>query len=183
MKNILLSFFLIVFTIGYAQVGINTTTPSNAAVLHLESLNSAGTYGGFMPPVVNQSQRDAIDLILTPTDDGMMIYFVEGTTRCVQIYQASTTNWVDMYCMPIPSSFTEFAQDFDSNINWTYSVNPALYTVGTDKWDIMTSLSSISNVSNNFLGCQDLNNGNGGGNFFHEIATFKVLTQQIVVVN
>ena len=118
MKNILLNFFLIVFTIGYAQVGINTTTPSNAAVLHLESLNSAGTYGGFMPPVVNQSQRDAIDLILTPTDDGLMIYLVEGTTRCIQMYNANLTQWEDMYCMPVPAPPSIiYYQDFEVTPN------------------------------------------------------------------
>jgi len=42
--------FLLLFVSSLlsAQVGINTTTPSKASVLHLEALNSSGTYGGFM---------------------------------------------------------------------------------------------------------------------------------------
>ena len=114
MKKILFSVMLVVFTISYAQVGINTTTPSSAAVLHLEALNSAtGSYGGFMPPVVNLAQRALIPV--SAVDDGLMIYLVEGTQRCVQVYNAITATWVNMYCMPLPVSF--MYQDFETTPN------------------------------------------------------------------
>jgi len=162
--------FLLLFFCGIlsAQVGINTASPSVASVLHLESLNGSGTHGGFMPPVVSLAERALIPV--TAADDGLMIFLSEGTTRCVQMYNATTAAWVNMYCMPIP--FVEFGQDFDANTNWLYSVNLAHYNTSgdIDIWDVINSLPNITNVSSNFLGCQDLNNSNGGGNFFHEIS-------------
>ncbi len=131
MKKILFSAFLIVSTIGYSQVGINTTTPSSAAVLHLVSLNAAtGVYGGFMPPVVNLGQRALIPV--TAVDDGLMIYLVDGTTRCVQMYNATSTNWVNMYCMPVAAS--AMYQDFELVPNTpelTYSASGGTFSTGT----------------------------------------------------
>lgn len=110
--------FLLLFFSGFlsAQVGINTNTPSPASVLHLESLNGSNTHGGFMPPVVSAAEKLLIPK--TAADDGMMIYLSEGTTRCLQIYNASDDNWVDMYCMPIPAppSLTYY-QDFENTPN------------------------------------------------------------------
>ena len=160
--------FLLLFCSGLlsAQVGINTTTPSNASVLHLESLNNSGTHGGFMPPVVDLAERALIPV--TAADDGMMIFLSDGTTRCVQIYNALDAQWVDFYCMSAP--FAEVGQDFDTILSWTYTVNPVHYNSSGDVWDIVNSLGTITTMSNNFLGCQDLENTNGGGTMYHEIA-------------
>lgn len=119
--------FLLLFFSGFlsAQVGINTTSPSPASVLHLESLNGSGTHGGFMPPVVDLTERGLIPV--TAADDGMMIYLSDGTTRCVQIYRASTTAWVDMYCMPTGAAAINYYQDFE-----TVPATPTLtYTGGS----------------------------------------------------
>ena len=106
------AFLLLLFCgILSAQVGINTTSPSTASVLHLESLNGSGTHGGFMPPVVDLAERALIPV--TAADDGMMIFLSDGTTRCVQIYRASTSAWVDMYCMPTGASAVIYYQDFE----------------------------------------------------------------------
>ncbi|MGB0897392.1 MAG: hypothetical protein ACPGU9_10060 [Flavobacteriaceae bacterium] len=61
--------FLLLFVSGFlsAQVGVNTTSPSPASVLHLESLNGSGTHGGFMPPVVDLAERALIPV--TAADD------------------------------------------------------------------------------------------------------------------
>jgi len=127
-KNTLLGVFLMVFAIGCAQVGINTINPSSAAVLHLKSLNSTtGVYGGFMPPVVNLAQRALIPV--SSVDDGLMIYLVDGTTRCIQIYQSSTNTWQNMYCMPLP--ITSMYQDFEVTPNtpeMTYTGTGAIST-------------------------------------------------------
>jgi hypothetical protein len=121
--------FLLLFCSGLlsAQVGINTTSPSAASVLHLESLNNSGTHGGFMPPVVDLTERALIPI--TAADDGMMIYLSDGTTRCVQFYNAASTTWIDMYCMPIPAppSLTYY-QDFENTpatptLGYTYTGN------------------------------------------------------------
>lgn len=121
--------FILLFVSGFlsAQVGVNTTSPSPASVLHLESLNGSGTHGGFMPPVVDAAQRALIPV--TAADDGMMVYLSDGTTRCLQVYNAANTAWVDMYCMPIPAppSLTYY-QDFENTpatptLGYAYSGN------------------------------------------------------------
>jgi len=159
--------FLLLFFCGIlsAQVGINTASPSIASVLHLESLNGSGTHGGFMPPKVDLAQRALIPI--TAADDGMMIFLSEGSTRCVQIYDATNTSWVNFYCIPVP--FSEVGQDFDAITSWTYSFSPATYNVSGDVWALVNSLGGLSTMTNNFWGCKDLDNTNGGGSFYHQI--------------
>lgn len=155
--------FLLLFFSGFlsAQVGINTTSPSPASVLHLESLNGSGTHGGFMPPVVDLTERALIPV--TATDDGMMIYLSDGTTRCVQIYNANDTAWVDMYCMPIPGP-ASFTQDFDLNTGWTYTSNVTYFQNGTDGYYDVTDGTEFTGLTltDNFFGARDLDDeGNG----------------------
>jgi len=159
--------FLLLFFSGllFAQVGINTTVPSSASVLHLESLNGSGSHGGFMPPKVTLAQRGLIPV--TASDDGMMVFLSDGVTRCVQIYDGASSTWVNFYCIPIP--FSEVGQDFDTINSWSYSVNPVTYNVSNDVWAIVNSLEGLVTMSNNFWGCRDLDNNNGGGSFYHQI--------------
>ena len=66
-----------------------------------------------MPPVVDLAERALIPV--TAADDGMMIYLSDGTTRCVQIYNATDAQWVDFYCMPVPPPpYLTYYQDFES---------------------------------------------------------------------
>ena len=155
--------FLLLFFSGFlsAQVGINTTSPSPASVLHLESLNGSNTHGGFMPPVVDLTERALIPV--TATDDGMMIYLSDGTTRCLQIYNANDMVWVDMYCMPISGPMS-FDQDFDLNTGWTYTSNIAYFQNGTDGYYDITDGTELSGLTltDNFFGVRDLDDeGNG----------------------
>ncbi|MBX2828371.1 MAG: hypothetical protein KTR22_09415 [Flavobacteriaceae bacterium] len=83
----------------FAQVGVNTTTPSNASVLEVAATDDNVNYGGFLPPRVSLTERDAIPV--TAADDGLMVYLQEGATRCVQIYNAVDAQWEDVFCMPI----------------------------------------------------------------------------------
>jgi len=169
MKKI--AFLLLLFSgLISAQVGINTTTPSAASVLHLESLNGSGTHGGFMPPKVTLTQRGLIPV--TASDDGMMIFLSDGTTRCVQVYDGVNSTWVNFYCIPVP--FSEIGQDFDAITSWSYVVSPVTYNVSGDVWAQVNSLGTITTMSNNFWGCQDLENGNGGGTQYHEMAFVNV---------
>jgi hypothetical protein len=82
-----------------AQVGINTTSPSPASVLDVSSTNDNLNYGGFIPPRVNLIQRSLIPV--TSNDDGMVIYLIDGTNRCIQLYDGVEAQWKNMYCMPI----------------------------------------------------------------------------------
>ena len=65
---------------------------------------------------------------------------------------------------------TSFLQGFEGSAsdNWTYSSSPAAYNVNGDVWDTLSTLGPITAYDGNrFWGMQDLNNGNGGGNFWH----------------
>lgn len=158
---------------GFAQVGVNTTTPSNASVLDLESENN-GSYGGFLPPrVASDTERDAI-----PTDSGdvgMLVFVLDSGT--LQIWNG--INWETVYTLSTQVTTTA-VQDFDTNITWNYALNPAPYidVALIDYWSVVSDLGTgtgaIDFVSGNFLGCRDLDNPSGGGNFFHEIAFVNV---------
>ena len=96
--RILVAILLLCFGVQ-AQVGINTTTPSEATVLEVASTRNNTDYGGFMPPRVSAAQRDAIPV--TTADDGLLIFLQEGSERCVQIYDGVVGAWKNVYCMPV----------------------------------------------------------------------------------
>ncbi len=157
----------------FAQVGINTTKPSTASVLHIESSTDGFNFGGLMPPVVNSlSERNAIDPGIS--DIGLLIFLSDAVNNnyCFQIWNGSS--WEDLYCIIAPAVVDIASQDFDSNLSWTYLENPSFYQTGNDIWDRVNSLPNITSLDNNFLGCRDLNNTNGGGNFIHEIEFYNV---------
>ena len=85
--------FFILFT--NAQVGINTTTPSDAAALDVNGDDGNGTFRGFMPPrVPTESDRDN-NIPTTSVDIGLII-FVEDI-NCLQIFNG--TDWESVYCL------------------------------------------------------------------------------------
>ncbi len=86
-------------TLMFSQVGINTTTPSPASVLDINSSSDGVNYGGFMIPRVSLLERNAIPV--TAADDGLMVFLIEGNTRCVQIYNGVDSQWENAYCMPV----------------------------------------------------------------------------------
>ena len=59
------------------------------------------------------------------------------------------------------------SQSFESgpSTGWSYTTNPAAFSVGADIWDTVTTLSSVTTMptdATHFWGVQDLANGNGG---------------------
>jgi len=170
MKNIFIFCVLIFLQFkSIAQVGINTTNPSSASVLDINSSSDNINFGGLMPPVISSlADRNAINPGIS--DIGLLIFLndVVNSNFCFQIWNGSS--WEDIYCIIGPSVIDIASQDFDADITWTYSVNPTFYSVGNDIWNSVNTLPNILGFSGNFLGCRDLNNSNGGGNFMHEIA-------------
>lgn len=168
---------LLLSNFSFSQVGINTTNPSVASVLDVRSTSNNITFGGFLPPSVTLAQRN--DIPVSSNDEGMIVFLTEPGLRCLQIYNAQEAQWEDVYCMQ-NDTFTTVMQDFDGNTDWTYTNTPSFYSVGDDIWNIINNLIHIDNFGGNFLGCRDLNNTNGGGNFFHSIAFDNVdITGQI----
>ena len=175
-----ISITLIISSICLSQVGIRTTHPSQAAVLEIASTSNNIDFGGFMPPrVASQVQRDMINA--TSIDNGLLV-FVESTGT-LEIWNG--IYWEIIYTLSIQAQTLAY-QDFDTNLTWNYSVTPDFYATGLDIWDTVSSLGSgtgeIDRVSDIFLGCRDLENPNGGGTMFHEIAFDNVAINSITNV-
>jgi hypothetical protein len=83
--------------IASAQVGINTTSPSQAAALDISSSANNVSFGGLMPPRVTLAQRNAIPV--SAADDGLMVLLTNGTQRCLQVYDGLNNMWQDVYCL------------------------------------------------------------------------------------
>jgi len=82
------------FTINsVAQVGINTTNPSPAAVLDVSSSADGTNFGGLMPPRVTPAERDLISV--TPSDEGLMVYVINPPNSQLQIWDG--TAWQTMF--------------------------------------------------------------------------------------
>lgn len=93
MKKALL--ILIFFSTGilFSQVGINTTNPSPAAVLDVNSSANGVNYGGFMLPRVTLAQRD---LIPAGEDDaGLAVYVIDGSNSQMQVWNG--TSWRSLF--------------------------------------------------------------------------------------
>ncbi|WNM20338.1 hypothetical protein [Flavobacterium capsici] len=115
---ILLNILLFKAIAGNAQVGINTSTPNTNAVLELNSQQSSGTYGGFIPPRITSAQRDAI--AITSADDGLMAYvhFPDGK-RCLQIYNGVNSVWESINCIEPITAWSETLGNPGSSIDVT----------------------------------------------------------------
>jgi len=123
-----------------AQVGIGTTTPSNASVLDLNSYVSSTKYGAFLPPRVTLTQRNLIPV--TAADDGMMAYvsgFPNGE-RCLQLFNGTTLTWVSIQCFSAVVAFSETMGSVSSN------TNTSVHT-GYDHYGSCTYSSSTSSQS------------------------------------
>jgi len=163
----------------FSQVGIGTTNPSTASALEISgTTNGSAPYKGFMPPrVPSQTERNLINA--TSLDAGLTV-FVESTGT-MEIWNG--INWETIYTLSTMVT-TLAAQDFDFNITWNFTSSPIFYSFPNlperDVWSIIASFnqasadSEMDNVSGSFLGCRDLNNTNGGGNFDHILSFVNV---------
>ena len=116
------------------------------------------------------------------TDIGLLIFVKDSGT--FQIWNG--IYWETLYTLST-QAVTLAIQDFDANIGWNYILNPATtYNINNDIWDIVDTVGSGSTVidytSGYYLGCRDLNNTNGGGNFFHEITFVNVDVSSVINV-
>lgn len=87
-------FLLLFISFCHAQVGIGTTTPSDASMLEVNGGDATIGYKGLMPPrVPTNAERDAIPA--QPTDIGLLIY-VESE-GCLNIWNGA--DWENLYCL------------------------------------------------------------------------------------
>lgn len=96
MNRLILITTLLLSHLLMAQVGIGTSTPDPAAVLDINSEIESGVYGGLKLPTINEVDKSGIP---TPIPDGLMLYVIDGSNRCVELYDATSSTWVEFYCM------------------------------------------------------------------------------------
>ena len=70
----------------FGQVGINTETPDSSAALDITS-----TTGGFLPPRMTTTQRDAISAA-----KGLVLFNITLNTLQINEGDATTSNWVSL---------------------------------------------------------------------------------------
>ncbi len=152
---------LFLSTITLAQVGIGTTEPSGAAMLEVSSSSNDVDYKGFMPPRVSIEQRDKIET--RAKDIGLLVFVndISQATQCLQIWNGIA--WQDVYCIE-DIAFSNIVQNFDSGNTWTYSSDIPFFESSTGIYGItdVNTLDDIITLTNNFLGLNDLNNGDNG---------------------
>ena len=162
MKHTFLLLLFILPFVSFGQVGIGTSTPSDASMLEISGSLDGTNYKGLIPPrVPDQTAKSS----MTPSssDIGLVVFVLD--TGTLEMWNGSA--WENFYTLANPI-LTTAAQDFDTNTSWTYTTSPTFYQVADDIWDIIQTFNSptidanIDNVDLNFLGCQDLENGNGG---------------------
>lgn len=160
-KTLLLLGFVLFATIGQAQVGINTTTPSSNSALEVNSRFSGGTYGGFMPPKLTIAQRDAI--AVTSADDGLMAY-VSGFTsgeRCLQIYNGVKAVWESIKCFDAANPVVVWSETMGSPASATNATTYTGYdTYGTSTF---TSASSTKPTVSNVAPTSNITGASGAG--------------------
>ena len=115
MRKLLIKFVVIALLcqglLVRAQVGIGTTTPSDAAMLEVSGGDATAGFRGLMPArVPSDIERDLI--APTATDNGLLV-FVEST-GCLNIWTG--TNWENVYCIGGGSGASTLLgiQDFES---------------------------------------------------------------------
>ncbi len=111
-------FLLLIFisTLSFSQVSMGGTTPSSAAVLHIQTSNFSTTNrGGFIMPVVTEAQQALIPV--TAVDDGMQVFVSDASTGkwCWDIYDGQAAVWRSINCAPVPTCANQiYLEDFNS---------------------------------------------------------------------
>lgn len=158
MKKII--FILLTMTsFSFAQVGIGTTTPSSAAVLHLETANYVTTkVGGFIMPVVTEAEQAVIPVDVTTTrDDGLMVFVSDPLTGkwCWDIYDAEQLVWRSIKCNTVVAAVCDtqiYLEDFSSytlNTGRDARTNSGDYPGGVT-WAIDDSLADFLGQDNDY---------------------------------
>ncbi|MCB0456325.1 MAG: hypothetical protein KDC91_01160 [Flavobacteriaceae bacterium] len=139
--------------IGFSQVGIGTTTVSNAAALTVEAQNPSGGFGGFLMPIVTEAQQASIPVsTIDYSDDGLLVYVSDPVTgkQCLEIYDAYQQVWQSITC-PSECDDVLYEEDFNSYTNGTgitgASSTNGDYPSSVTKW----TLSSYSTSGNGSL--------------------------------
>lgn len=106
-------------------MGINTTTPSAASVIDVQSSSNGTSFGGFLPPRVTVAERDMIPV--TVADEGMLVYVVNPPNSQLQIWDG--TAWQTLF--PQSVEFSAVLAGWDVNGLSDYGETPFGTTVSS----------------------------------------------------
>ncbi|MCR9181611.1 MAG: hypothetical protein NXH73_01680 [Flavobacteriaceae bacterium] len=107
MKQVLTIVLLFTTLTVFSQVGINTTTPSDASVIDVHSTSDGIHFGGMLPPRVTLAERDLIPV--TAADEGMLVYVLNPPNSQLQIWDG--TAWQTLFPQSIEFSAVLAAWD------------------------------------------------------------------------
>ena len=152
-----------------AQVGINTTNPSSAAVLDLNSNFGGTSFGGLMPPRVTIAQRNSIPV--TAADDGLMAYVsgFAGGERCLQLFNGATMTWENITCfgVPAPPQIAFFESMGNVATNTTITTHHTNLGFDNSSTSTFSSTSSTqSQIRNTLPSNANVSTASGGGNVY-----------------
>lgn len=112
MKKFIIPFLFVGTIIMHAQVGVGTTSPSEASMLEINGVTGSGEYRGFMPPrVPTTTERDAIPT--TATDIGLLVFVQD--IACLQMWNG--TAWEDVRCVNATVSGNIWVNEFHYDHN------------------------------------------------------------------
>ena len=177
MKNSFILLLTLVATASFGQVGIGTTTPSNASMLEISSsVSGTSLYRGLMPPRI-PTTSDLVSIPANINDVGLLVYVID--IGSLQIWNG--ISWEEIYSLTTTPAVIA-RQDFDSNLSWTYTNTPNFYFdyPNDDVWGIISTFTetvpdaNIDNVDNNFLAIRDIDNPIAGTNVDHTISFVNV---------
>ncbi|MEX0997600.1 MAG: hypothetical protein WDZ45_11165 [Flavobacteriaceae bacterium] len=174
MKNVLTIVLLFTTLTVFTQVGINTTTPSDASVIDVQSSNDGVNFGGMLPPRVTLAQRD--DIPATASDEGMLVYVINPPNSQLQIWDGSA--WQTLFPQNIEFSAVLAAWEMNG-------LTGGLNNYGPSPFDATTSSASIT-VSGLTRGSGLTTAGTGAANAWGAAGWFvpgPTPTQAIAIAN
>ncbi len=139
----------------WGQVAINETNINDAVVLYIGAQRIPSTqFGGFLMPVVTETQQTSIPVSMTDArDDGLMVYVSDPITgkQCWDVFDGIQYEWRSIYCVNSPcEGAILFSEDFSSYIDGTgvtgASNTNGNYPSAVTKWTL-TSYSSFGSAT------------------------------------
>jgi len=138
MKNrITLLIAVCFFAFAKAQVGINTTTPSNNSVLEIGAQNEDGSFGGLLLPTVTPAELASL---ATDADaEGLIVFVNDGGTLCLNVYNVSTESWDIVNCLGATSDIliSEYVEGSDAGDKYVELYNPTTSSIDLSDYKLI----------------------------------------------